>query len=133
MDLNILNAYVRKHGKPGISLVQDIQKFNINRIDLPAHPHNVHHLLLHDLQRIVGWLYFHHRFCCRVLLPLLLASHHLRDLHPGGALPQNSITILHKKRAYLHCCNEWLNNFSILEGYSFGRHYFRQFSWPSSC
>lgn len=133
MVLNIINANVRKHVKPRVCLVKDIQKFNLDSIDIFAHPHNVHHLFLYDLQRIVGWLYFYHRVLCGMLFSLLFTSHHLRYLDPRCTILENAWTLLHEELAYLHCGDEWVYHFSILEGYPLGWHYFRQFSWSSSC
>lgn len=90
MALNIINANVRKHVKPRVRLVEDIQKLDLDCIDIFAHPHNVYYLLIHDLQRIVGWLYFYHRVICGMLFSIILASHHLRYLDPRCAILENA-------------------------------------------
>lgn len=126
-------ANVRKHGDAGIGLVEDLQELNPNCIDFLVNSHNVHHLLVYDLQVVVGWVHLYHHFLCGVLLPVVIPSHHLRHIDSGSLVLEDARALLHPQRAHLHRRYEWLHYFPFLEGYPLSWQHLRQFSRPGSC
>lgn len=104
-------------------MVKNIPKPDPNRLHLLADPHNVHHLLIPNIQVVIRGLYLHHCEFGGVLFPVLLAYDHLWHLDPGRAVLEDAGALLHQELAYLYCGHEWVYYLPLLEGHTLGWHH----------